>query len=46
MCWTPLCANKHKKNVKKTIVLQTEHRFYAEILTGITTWNPELEDTQ
>ena len=46
MCWTPLYVNKHKQR-KQDITpptnnwryRRTKHRFYAEIVTDITTRN-------
>ena len=40
MCWTPLYANKHKEDMSPPTnnwrYRQTEHRFYAEIVTDTT----------
>jgi hypothetical protein len=46
MCLTPLLASKYKLREKDMTPLtnnwrykRTERRFYAEIVTDITTWN-------
>jgi hypothetical protein len=51
MCWTPLSANKHKEGKQDTSPptnnwrkRQTEHRFYAEIVTEHRTQNAKTHN--
>jgi len=44
MCWTPLYAHNHKWRHEPSY-RQIEYRCNAEIVTDMTTRNPECKDT-
>ena len=37
-------TNNANKTTNNSMLRRTEHRFYAEIVTDITTWNSEHEE--
>ena len=44
LLYTTIYANKTRSTQKQPKAKTTEHRFHAEIVTEITTWNSERKD--